>query len=107
MLTELLLWNQLKQDQIGFLFKRQWLLDGYILDFYCSQLKLAIEKDGKVHKFRFKKDEARDLHLEKEGIHIVRIKAREVLADSYSVAMWIKEICEKLEQGVFDPEWNQ
>ena len=68
-----------------------------------NQLKQAIEIDGKVHRFKIRKDEARDLHLASEGVHIVRIKAREVFADSYAVAKWIKEICEKLEQGVFDP----
>ena len=62
---EVKLWNYLKQDQIGFMFKRQWLFGGYILDFYCSELKLAIEIDGKIHGRKTEKDEMRDHFFEK------------------------------------------
>ncbi len=73
---EVKLWHFLKQDQIGFMFKRQWPLGGYILDFYCSELKLAIEIDGKVHAYRRVRDEARDEWLSLQKIHVLRFSAK-------------------------------
>ena len=101
---EVKLWNFLKQDQIGFMFKRQWLLGGYILDFYCSELKLAIEIDGNVHRLKAEQDRTRDLYLASEGVMVVRIPARRVLRNGFAVAINIKEICEKLQMGVIEVE---
>ena len=47
--AERALWNWLKGKQIrGLQFRRQFSV-GYILDFYCPTLKLAIELDGDYH----------------------------------------------------------
>lgn len=101
---EVKLWNYLKQDQIGFMFKRQWLFGGYILDFYCSELKLAIEIDGKIHGRKTEKDEMRDHFLKSEGVIVLRISARRVLRNGLAVVTHLKEICEKLQNGVFECE---
>jgi len=48
--SEVLLWNYLKGKQIkGFDFHRQKPIGNYIVDFYCSELLLAIEIDGESH----------------------------------------------------------
>lgn len=48
--AEVLLWNELKNKQInGYDFHRQKPILNYILDFFCSELKLAIEVDGITH----------------------------------------------------------
>jgi very-short-patch-repair endonuclease len=48
--AEVLLWNELKNKQIkGYDFHRQKPILNYILDFFCSELKLAIEVDGLTH----------------------------------------------------------
>ncbi len=48
--TEIILWNYLKKKQMrGFDFDRQKPIDNYIVDFYCKDLKLAIEIDGESH----------------------------------------------------------
>ena len=99
---EVKLWNYLKHDQIGHMFKRQWLFGGYILDFYCSALKLAIEIDGKVHGYRTESDHDKDLYLANEGVTVIRIPARRVLRNGLAVAAYIQEICEMLEKGEFD-----
>lgn len=93
---EVKLWNHLKQDQIGFMFKRQWLFDGYILDFYCSQVKLAVEVDGKIHLIKQNRDAMRDRHLQSEGITVLHVSARSVLQDCAHVALMIKAECERL-----------
>jgi Protein of unknown function (DUF559) len=49
-LGEVLLWQRLKRKQMrGYDFDRQRPIDRYIVDFYCKDLKLAIEIDGSSH----------------------------------------------------------
>ena len=46
-LSEVLLWKSIKGKQmLGYDFDRQRPIDNYIVDFYCKDLKLAIEIDG-------------------------------------------------------------
>ena len=48
--VEKLLWSQLRNKQFyGLKFYRQYSIGQYILDFYCSKLRLAIELDGGQH----------------------------------------------------------
>jgi very-short-patch-repair endonuclease len=45
--AERVLWQQLRRRQLlGLKFRRQHPIANYILDFYCNDLKLAIEVDG-------------------------------------------------------------
>jgi len=44
------MWKHLSHHQMhGYKFRRQYSIDQYILDFYCTRLKLAIEVDGDSH----------------------------------------------------------
>jgi len=71
--TEILLWNYLKKKQMrGFDFDRQKPIDNYIVDFYCKDLKLAIEIDGESHYGKEYKDKLRDKRLNKYGITVLR-----------------------------------
>ncbi|MGI9542140.1 MAG: endonuclease domain-containing protein, partial [Cyclobacteriaceae bacterium] len=46
-LSEVLLWNELKQKQmLGHDFDRQRPINIFVVDFYCKDLRLAIEVDG-------------------------------------------------------------
>ena len=48
--AEATLWGMLKNRQIkGLRWRRQFSVGPYILDFYCPEIKLAIELDGKDH----------------------------------------------------------
>lgn len=48
--TEEILWEVLRDKKLeGNKFRRQHLIAGYILDFYCHKFKLAIEIDGGYH----------------------------------------------------------
>jgi cyclase len=47
--AEDILWSYLRTKPFGFKFRRQHPFSVYILDFYCHQLKLAIEVDGSIH----------------------------------------------------------
>lgn len=49
-LSEVLLWDCLKQKKMmGYDFDRQRPINEFIVDFYCKDLKLAIEIDGDSH----------------------------------------------------------
>jgi very-short-patch-repair endonuclease len=48
-LQEIILWSRLKNDQLGFKFRRQHSFGKYIADFYCPKLRLVIEIDGSQH----------------------------------------------------------
>ena len=48
--TEKIFWMQLRNRQIlGYKFRRQYSIDHFVIDFYCPELKLAVELDGDVH----------------------------------------------------------
>ena len=76
------LWKYISRKQIhGFDFYRQKPLDSFIVDFYCKDLKLAIEIDGEYHKHQFIYDQGRQDRLEAFGIHFLRFSENEVLND--------------------------
>jgi very-short-patch-repair endonuclease len=79
---ELLLWQRLRSRQIANLkFRRQFPCPPYVLDFYCAELKLAIELDGGQH-FETSgliHDQRRTLYLYQQGIEVVRFSNLEVL----------------------------
>jgi very-short-patch-repair endonuclease len=79
---ELLLWQRLRARQIANLkFRRQFPCPPYFLDFYCVELKLAIELDGGQHYETAAKihDRRRTLYLKQQGIEVVRFSNLEVI----------------------------
>ena len=72
-LSEVLLWNELKQKKIqGYDFDRQKPILNYIVDFYCKDLKLAIEIDGNSHDNNFENDLIRQKEIECLGVSFIR-----------------------------------
>jgi very-short-patch-repair endonuclease len=45
-LCEKLLWWKIRNENLGYRFRRQFSIGNYIVDFYCPKLKLVIEIDG-------------------------------------------------------------
>jgi len=80
---EKIVWLHLRKRQLGYRFLRQYSVDHFVIDFYCPELKLAVEIDGDVHEFPEQKDydNARQKYLEKFGIEFVRIKNEEFLGN--------------------------
>jgi very-short-patch-repair endonuclease len=76
----------------GFKFTRQKPFPPYIVDFYCSERRLAIEIAGGQHAEpeQRKKDEHRTNVLSEAGINVVRFWNDQVLCDTESVinAVW-------------------
>ncbi len=76
--AEKLLWEKLRNNQLGYRFKRQYSISNYVVDLYCHKLKLAIEIDGEIHKISKKYDNYRTRYLEALGIREFRLKNREI-----------------------------
>jgi len=71
---EKLLWRKIKGSQIGYRFRRQFSIGRYVVDFYCPQLKLAVEIDGATHStaIEINFDKERQNYLESLGITLKR-----------------------------------
>jgi very-short-patch-repair endonuclease len=97
-LGEVLLWQRLKRKQMrGYDFDRQRPIDRYIVDFYCKDLKLAIEIDGSSHDGEEAKinDEIRQERLESLGVRFLRFNDLDVKRNMEmvlsSIEQWIDE----------------
>jgi very-short-patch-repair endonuclease len=80
--AERIFWRELlnNKERIKYKFSRQKPLDNFIVDFYCSELLLGIEIDGKIHSFSKIRDQERDDILrEKYNILIVRYTNEQVM----------------------------
>ena len=44
--AEKILWNELRANKLGVHFRRQQVIAGFIVDFYCHKSALVIEVDG-------------------------------------------------------------
>ncbi len=88
-LPEMMIWGRIKARTPGQpVFRRQYPIGVYVLDFYCAKAKLAVEIDGLAHTIgdRGLRDEARDAWLRTQGLDVLRIVAAEVLTDPDAAA---------------------
>ncbi len=80
--TEKILWNYLKWSKFHWLkFRRQHSIDRYIVDFYCTKYKIAIEIDWNVHIDRQEYDDLRTEYLNACWIKIIRFTNDEIVKD--------------------------
>ena len=86
--AEKILWKRIRNRKLkSFKFRRQHPIDIFIVDFYCHEVRLAIEVDGEIHNLKEKKeyDENRTAHLNSLGIRVIRFSNSEVEDDINSV----------------------
>ena len=92
------LWAWLRDRRFeGYKFRRQFPIDGYVLDFYCAELKLAIEADGRQHGqiLMAQYDDQRLLALQERGIEVLRIPNELLIRDSPMVETIIRHAIEQ------------
>ena len=70
--VEMKLWQKLRNRQLGVDFRRQHPAGSFVLDFYCSSLRLAIEVDGGQHSQWSKRDAMRDAWFGHRGVTVLR-----------------------------------
>jgi very-short-patch-repair endonuclease len=91
--SEAKLWSWLRGRRFAhFKFRRQYAIGSYIIDFYCDELKPAIEVDGAQHEILgvVEVDAARTETLRGYGIELIRISNRLIATDVSMAAQRIQ-----------------
>lgn len=88
---EEVLWRHLRANRLGgFHFRRQQIIDGFIVDFYCHAAGVVVEADGEIHEGQEAYDGERDNILRARHLKILRFSNRaidEQLEDILSVVL--------------------
>ncbi len=72
--SEALLWSRLRASRLGgFHFRRQQVIEPYIVDFYCHSASLVVEVDGDIHAFQKGYDLECDQYLKELGYSVLRL----------------------------------
>ncbi|RIV41908.1 DUF559 domain-containing protein [Flagellimonas pelagia] len=99
--AERILWEQLKTKKLGTKFRRQHVIDIFIVDFICLSKKLIVEVDGGYHNNPSQKeaDDMRTSILNEFGYKVIRFKNEEVFGAIDSVINRIENILDRLPVG--------
>ena len=93
-LAEKKLWGQLRGNRLeGFHFRRQQVIEPYIVEFYCHQVALVVEVDGGIHLDQQAYDHERQLYLQSLGLRVIRFTNREILHNFEVVLAEILRAC--------------
>ena len=86
-LAEMVLWEYLRDGELGEKFLRQHVIGDYIVDFVSRHGGLVIEVDGGYHSEprQQEDDKTREEYLEQMGYHVIRFTNEEVLYDIENV----------------------
>ncbi len=96
--TESLVWHMiLKNRKLGFKFLRQRTVGWYIVDFYCSKLKLIIEIDGESHNYKVDYDEKRIKYLKSLWFKVLVYTDEQVLNN-------LEWVCEDIKYYIWEYE---
>lgn len=96
--AESVLWNTLKAKGVGLKFRRQHIIEDFIVDFFCNEKKLTIELDGGYHRVpkQMKKDEERTARLQELGYTELRFTNEQVLCEIDNVIKEIIQVAQSL-----------
>ena len=89
------MWQYLKTRPYDLKFRRQHPFKDYVLDFYCHQLKLSIEIDGKIHNSQQEYDADRTAVIQEFGITEIRFSNQEI-------NVYFDTVVKKLSQKIID-----
>jgi len=92
--AEKILWKELKTNKLnGLHFRRQQIIDRFIVDFYCHQFALIVEVDGGIHEFQKEYDAEREAYLIARGFRIIRFSNEDIFEDLPTILKIIIEAC--------------
>jgi very-short-patch-repair endonuclease len=84
--AERTLWKYLRGHRLnGYKFRRQMIIDSYIVDFACLEAKLIVEADGGQHVDQAAYDQRRTVYLERMGYTVLRFWNHEIFHETQSV----------------------
>ncbi len=93
--AEKLLWQQVRAKKLGVRFRRQQIIAGFIVDFYCHKAALVVEVDGDIHDLQQEEDARREKVLSEMGLRIVRFRNDEVVKSLSVVVGNIRDLVTK------------
>ena len=80
------LWQHLRAHRLaGYKFRRQVVIEPYIVDFVCLEARLIVEVDGGQHLEQLEDDLKRSAFLESLGYTVIRFWNHEILGDIHTV----------------------
>lgn len=90
------LWQMLRNKNIGYKFRRQHLIDRFIVDFVCFEKSVIVEVDGKYHESdeQMQADQQRTDILKSLGYEVLRFSNEEVIGNIEEVLQKIKSYCD-------------
>jgi uroporphyrinogen-III synthase len=83
----------LRDRRAGLKFPRQFPIGSYVVDFYCFEVRLAVELDGSAHSQpnQVEKDRAKDAYLTRLGIRVLRLPNGQVMQDPEGFVEKVRE----------------
>jgi very-short-patch-repair endonuclease len=99
--AEQILWSKLKAKRfLDIKFRRQHGIGPFVVDFYCTELRLVIEVDGDSHfnDESIKKDNSRTAYLENEGIEVIRFTNNDIYKILIGVLEELRSYIENLKK---------
>ncbi len=90
--AEKILWQELRANKLGVHFRRQQIIAGFIVDFYCHEAGLVIEVDGDIHDLQKEEDARREKVLQKMGLRVTRFRNEEVIRTLPDVLKKVREL---------------
>jgi len=92
--AEKILWEKVRHNRLnGLQFRRQQVIDGYIVYFYCHAKALIVELDGDIHDEQKDHDSERDEHLIVRGLRVLRFTNNEIKVNLETVLQKLRESC--------------
>jgi len=102
--AEKILWQSVRANRLnGWHFRRQQIIAGYIVDFYCHQATLIIEVDGEIHLRQVEADKQRDLALTQFGFCVIRFLNQEILEELPTVLGKIQKTLQIINTSPYSP----
>ena len=90
--AESIVWELLRNRKfMNLKFRRQHVIEGFVVDFYCHDLRLAVEIDGGVHARQRDYGELRQILIEEKGIRFLRVSNAEINRDINHLLVRIKD----------------
>jgi very-short-patch-repair endonuclease len=105
-LSEVLLWQKIKNKGLGVQFHRQVPMLNYIVDFYCHEIMLAIEIDGDSHLHKYEYDKKREGELEQMGVKFIRFNDIDVKKNMFSVTLSLEQTVSVILKESNTPLWS-
>lgn len=88
--AEKILWKNLRNRLVEYKFRRQHIIDSYIVDFVCLEKGLIIEADGGIHNQTKERDSGRDVELNQLGFKTIRFTNERIIKETEQVISEIK-----------------